>query len=285
MNPPKRLLALVLCLAATVCLPLAAKPKPKKSPAPAVSPKPSPTPTPTSTPEPDPANIRIDVLIVSMPEDKFLTLLPDLLDKEKIEKAVPDLLDAVKRKEMILEGFPVITTKSGQRAVVETVKEVRYATEEWPTDETSAADTSSGTDQSGSASPSPSPAATPAPSASPTPTPAAEIDFETRNAGVTLEVEPVLSADKEFIDLNLASQHVQFLGFTNPLDAGKQTELLKEDAKKTDMSQPLFHTMKDTTSVTLRSGQHLLLGVHKSPQPEGYVEIFIIHAEVLDATK
>ncbi len=281
MNPPKRLLA--LCLAATVCFPLAAKPKPAKSPVPTASPKSSPTPSPT--PEPDPANIRIDVLIVSMPEEKFLTLLPDLLDKEKIEKAVPDLLDAVKRKEMILEGFPVVTTKSGQRAVVETVKEVRYATEEWPTDNTPATDTNSGTDQSGSASPSPSPAATPAPSASPLPTPAAEIDFETRNAGVTLEVEPTLSADKEFIDLNLASQHVQFLGFTNPLDAGKQTELLKEDAKKTDMSQPLFHTMKDTTSVTLRNGQHLLLGVHKSPQPEGYVEIFIVHAEVLDAAK
>lgn len=223
--------------------------------------------------------------MVSMPEEKFIALLPDLLDKEKIEKAVPDLLDAVKRKEMILEGFPVVITKSGQRAVVETVKEVRYATEEWPVDDTPTADTNNGSAQSGSASPSPAPAATPAPSPSPSPTPPVEVSFETRNAGVTFEVEPTLSAGKEFIDLNLESQHVQFLGFTNPLDAGKRTELLKDDAKKTDMSQPLFHTLKDATSVTLRSGQHLLLGVHKSQQPEGYVEIFIIHAEILDANK
>ncbi len=74
--------------------------------------------------------VRVDVLMLSMPEEKMLAVLPDLLDREKIEKMVPELLEAVKRKEITLVGYQFVTTKNGQRAVAETVKEIRYPTGE-----------------------------------------------------------------------------------------------------------------------------------------------------------
>ena len=220
--------------------------------------------------------------MVSMPQEKFIALLPDLLDEEKIEKAVPDIMDAVKRKEMTMEGFLVVTTKNGQRAVGESTKEVRYPTEEIPVSpDSSANDSGTGDAASGSAAPAPSaapvPSATPVPSAAPSPTPV--LDFEIRNTGVVLEVEPLVSEDRQSIDLNLMPMHTQLLGFINPLNPGKEEVLLKEN-EKTETSQPVFYVMKDTTSVTLRSGHHLLLGVHKTAQ-DGVIEIFIVHAEVL----
>ncbi len=247
-------------------------------------------PGPSTTPSPAPSvNIRIDLLMVSMPEDKFITLLPDLLDKEKIEKAVPDLLEAVKRKEMILEGYQIITTKSGQRAVAETVKEVRYPTE--PATHAAPPDAPvQNAPDAAAAVHNFQPAATPGgrSAAGYTPVdPTTPMDYETRNCGMTLEVEPVASPDGQSIDLNLAPQQVQLLGFLNtPGLAKNEDQNPKDDSRPVSVTQsPLFYTMKDTTSVTLHNGQHMLLGVHKTAQPEGNIEVFIIYGEILPKEK
>src|SRR5881296_1195188 len=46
-------------------------------------------------------------------------------------------------------------------------------------------------------------------------TPTTPQDWETRNTGVTLEVEPVVGGDATTIDLNLVPQVVEFEGFIN----------------------------------------------------------------------
>src|SRR5207253_3890259 len=46
-------------------------------------------------------------------------------------------------------------------------------------------------------------------------TPTTPQTFETRNTGVTLEVEPVVGPDGTTIDLNLVPQVVEFEGFIN----------------------------------------------------------------------
>ena len=46
-------------------------------------------------------------------------------------------------------------------------------------------------------------------------TPTTPTAFETRNTGVTLEVEPVVGPDGITIDLNLVPQVVEFEGFIN----------------------------------------------------------------------
>lgn len=189
-------------------------------------------------PEPE---VRIEVLMVAMPEEKYITLRPDLLDAEKIEKAVPTLLDAVKRKEMILEGLPVILTKGGQRAVSETTREFE--------------------DHSISAG-----------------LPTTPTAFEMRSLGVTLEVEPVILQDGKTIELNLVPQRVDVLAPPAGGDEEKKAAAGKEE-QPPDLLK--IYWMKVTTSVRLTSGQHLLIASHKMRQPEGYVEIFILHAEVI----
>jgi hypothetical protein len=194
-------------------------------------------------------NIRVDVLMVAMPEEKFITLLPDLLDRDKIEKAIPGLLEAVKRKEIILEGYPFVVTKSGERAVIETVKEVHDPDHPLP--------------WMGSM----------------------PGDIFTRNIGVTLEVEASPSDIPGIIEINLSPQHVEWLKPQSPVQTGSGAgEPSKSDEPKPD-GHLLYFTMKTTTSVALQNGRHLLIGTHKMVKPQGYIEVMILHAEILPVDK
>ncbi len=108
------------------------------------------------------------------------------------QKKGVDLLDA-----------PRVTTKSGQRAVIEIVREFRYPTE---FDPPQIPQNFGGSGSGGSAT-----TAIRSSRSRPT-TPTA---FETRNTGVTLEVEPTVGSDNYTIDLNLVPQVVEFEGFIN----------------------------------------------------------------------
>jgi hypothetical protein len=91
------------------------------------------------------------------------------------------VLDLAKAGKARLEILTALTTKSGQRAVVESVHEVRYPTEFTPPSTTKGL-------------------------ATPT-------AWETRNVGDTFEIEPVLNPDGRTCELNLAPQHVSLIGF------------------------------------------------------------------------
>jgi len=43
-----------------------------------------------------------------------------------------------------------------------------------------------------------------------------------------------------------------------------------------DWTSPYFSTLKDTSSVQVRSGQRLLVGIHKVPEEEQKMEVFIL---------
>ena len=104
------------------------------------------------------------------------------------------------KKGVDLLSAPSVTTKSGQRAVIEIVREFRYPTEFDPPHVPNIGGGGGvGAD-----------VITFIPVTPTTPT-----AFETRNTGVTLEVEPVVGSDGQTIDLNLAPQVVEFDGFIN----------------------------------------------------------------------
>src|SRR5438445_514524 len=103
------------------------------------------------------------------------------------------------KKGIDLLSAPKITTKSGQRAVIEIVREFRYPTQFTAPQVPSITGGGSGT---GTVSIS-------------VVTPTTPTAFETRNTGVTLEVEPVVGPDGVTIDLNLVPQVVEFDGFVN----------------------------------------------------------------------
>ncbi len=106
------------------------------------------------------------------------------------------------KKGIDLLSAPKITTKSGQRAVIEIVREFRYPTQftEPKVPDISGRGSSNTTTTT---------------IALPVVGPSTPSNFETRNTGVTLEVEPVVGPDGVTIDLNLVPQVVEFEGFIN----------------------------------------------------------------------
>src|SRR5204863_271477 len=104
-------------------------------------------------------------------------------------------------------------------------------------------------------------------------TPTTPSHFETRNTGVTLEVEPVVGPDGITIDLNLVPQVVEFEGFINygsPILAPSSSFLNtvtgglitspQSVLTPNVINQPIFSTRKVTTSVSVWDGQTVVLG-------------------------
>jgi general secretion pathway protein D len=158
------------------------------------------------------------------------------------------------KKGIDLLSAPSVTTKSGQRAIIEVIRELRYPRTYTAPQVPSIAGNNTGT------------------TSGPVPvvvTPTTPQDWETRNTGVTLEVEPVVGGDATTIDLNLIPQVVEFEGFINygsPIFAvGVNTAAsisLSNSVLLTanTINQPVFSTRKVTTSVSVYDGQTVVLG-------------------------
>ena len=168
------------------------------------------------------------------------------------------------KKGVDLMSAPKVTTKSGNKAVVKVVRNFPYPTEFNP--------------------PEPPPAATGTGASTAIlvtgfvsqgiVTPSTPTAFETRDVGVTLEVEPVVGPDNYTIDLNLSPEVVEFEGFINygspilgpfvPLDiAGNPipgTSITTTILTPNVVNQPIFSTRKVTTSVSIWDGQTVALG-------------------------
>jgi general secretion pathway protein D len=167
------------------------------------------------------------------------------------------------KKGIDLLSAPRVTTKSGQRAVIEIVREFRYPTQftEPKVPDIQGRGSSNSTTTT---------------IALPVVGPSTPSNFETRNTGVTLEVEPVVGPDGVTIDLNLVPQVVEFEGFINygsPISTvnpallgflglpgnilGTQQSIVLTDNV---INQPIFSSRKVTTSVSVFDGQTVVLG-------------------------
>ena len=159
------------------------------------------------------------------------------------------------KKGVDLLSAPSVLARSGQRAKIEVIREFIYPTEYDPPEIPN--QVGGGTTLGGGGGGVSSFPVTPA-------TPAA---FETRNTGVTLEVDPVIGGDEFTIDLNLSPEVVEFEGFINygspinsasidPLTGQGTTIQLTENR----IEMPIFSTRKVTTQVTIWDGQTVALG-------------------------
>src|SRR5207249_6758760 len=161
------------------------------------------------------------------------------------------------KKGIDLLSAPKVTTKSGQRAIVEVIREFRYPRTYTQPQVPSISSTTTTL------------------VAGPVPvvvTPTTPQDWETRNTGVTLEVEPVVGGDSTTIDLNLVPQVVEFEGFINygsPINAvgvnsiggiGGISVSVPIELTPNVINQPVFSTRKVTTSVSVYDGQTVVLG-------------------------
>lgn len=178
------------------------------------------------------------------------------------------------KKGVDLMAAPKVTTQSGKKAIISINREFPYPTEYEPPQ----IPTESGVSQGGGTT-------TGAASTTiPIVTPSFPSNFERRNLGVTLEVEPQVGADGYTIELTLAPEVVDFDGFINygspiytirmpsgilstPIGgisgtllttvSGTPTrELLTENV----INQPIFSSRKVTTNVSIWDGQTVALG-------------------------
>ena len=214
-------------------------------------------------PLPEPWNVRIEVQMVAMPEALALPLIAEFADEKTVEAAYAFIQDRLKEGPARLVGWPIVTTKRSQRAVIEAIDEYRFASEFAPPVVQFRPNVA------------PSDPPEPAPKTDMSVLAATPVACETRNTGVIFEVEPVLSPDKTRIGLNLVPQHLRLkrLNKTTVENQGNGTKVIEE--------QPEFGTMKVATSITLRSGQRTLFGIFRAHEPAGHLKFFILKAEAM----
>jgi hypothetical protein len=85
--------------------------------------------------------------------------------------------------------------------------------------------------------------------------------FETRYLGVSLEVEPVVSADGSLVDLSEVFQSSSYLGDLKATGAGANYP-----------PQPIFQTRKLTTTQEIPTGRSVLVGTLNPPVADGVSE-------------
>jgi len=219
----------------------------------------------------EPNQVRLDLLIVSVPEARALELRAKLQNPAKIAAAQEKLLALVASKKAKLIGWPTITTKSGQRCVVETTQTLRFPVEyrfEMPIPLSSGG--------GGAGSPRLRPEVPKLPKIEPDGTPrnTADIMFDQTDLGVTLEVEPTIGSDGMTVDMQLAPQHHHLLGF-------RKVPFEQNNGKiKLVVEQPDIARYMSTMNITVKSGVPVMLGFHKVQKPVGNVEIFILETTV-----
>jgi len=147
-----------------------------------------------------------------------------------------------------LVSAPKVTTKSGQRATIEIVREFLYPSE-YDLPQVAA---STGLTQFSPVTPT-------------TPT-----SFKMKPTGITLEVEPTVGPDGYTIELVLAPRVIEFDGFINygsPINANVTyyvagIPLAQNIITVTDniINQPVFSTREVTTQVSVYDGQTVVMG-------------------------
>lgn len=163
------------------------------------------------------------------------------------------------KKGVDLMSAPKVTTKSGRKATVRVVRQFPYPTEFNPPDPPPPVSTSGGGGVvvvSGGALISGGVV-----------TPSTPTQFEIRNIGVTLEVEPIIGPDNYTIDLKLSPEVVEFDGFINygsPIRSARYVavppSIVPTIVTPNEINQPVFSTRKVTTSVSIWDGQTVALG-------------------------
>lgn len=178
-------------------------------------------------------------------------------------------------KKATMEHVSTVNTVSGQRSVTEEIQETRFASEysaesirpsrSESTTRTVEAVPAGAKDNNGAAT---TKGATTTETVSTTHTdangerqPGGATAFETRNAGVTIEAEPVIGPDGVSIDLSQSIQSVTNLGNLQVTGIAKRYP-----------PTLLFETRRVTNSQTLLLGRHQLIGTFNPPGTDGVNE-------------
>ena len=147
---------------------------------------------------------------------------------------------------------PSTISRSGERSKIEIIREFIYPTEYEPPEVGQVNNNNGGGGGGGGGG---------------NVTPATPTAFETRNVGVTLEVEPTVGPDRKFIELSLKPEMVEFEGFVNygtpilspTVDAlGNATSITITPNR---ILMPVFKTVRlQNSTLTIQDGATVVLG-------------------------
>ncbi|MBK1829395.1 type II and III secretion system protein [Verrucomicrobiaceae bacterium R5-34] len=149
---------------------------------------------------------------------------------------------------------PSVLARSGEKATIEVIREFIYPTEYEPPELPNSVGVGTGDSDTGTSA-----AIFPV-------TPATPTAFETRNTGVTLEIEPTIGENNYTIDLRFAPELVEFEGFINygsPIQSPSTDALgnpISITITENRIEMPVFSTRRVTTALTIYDGYTVAVG-------------------------
>jgi len=206
--------------------------------------------------------VRTEFLFVRVPQAEVLRLIPRLRRAGTTEEAVADVQRSIAAGKVELLAAPVVWSEDGKRATAETIEEVRYPTEFNPPQQSGIFVNRT---QHGSA------AAVKGLIDRVVDVPTA---FETRNAGVSFELTPMVREGGCSIALVIDPQHVMFEGM-------KSTRCLPASTTDWPFEQPRFRTHKTTTTLDVESGKWWLFSVSVHAGAEPHADLCLLRATAL----
>jgi hypothetical protein len=203
------------------------------------------------------AMVRVEWQVVAVPEALAVPIVR-AFDQPQTNAAAYDKLQKLLEKGSAkLLGWPIITTQSGNRAITESVREFRFPTGfdsgavEVFVDEKDGKFTDITSNRSALE------------------VPVTPVEYETRNLGMTLEVEPAISPDFKSVEMQFSLQHVRLVSV-------RKVTVETEKKLKVIVEQPDIECFKVTTNLAVTDGQHSLVGVFKSTELPGSLELFVL---------
>ncbi len=204
----------------------------------------------------EPHQIRVSVQYFSLP----LRCLNELLAAEPSSDAIfhDKVFALTKEGKAKLLDSNIIVCRTGQKATAESIREEIYPTETEPSDGLN------GATQTAHALTFWKPNVRPFDAAF-------QCNFETRNTGMTLEVEPNQADNPYFIDVSLVPELVSQTGLITWFEHTDRWG-------KADIRTPVFETWRSNTRMTIKSGSFALVSsiTPKRPLPVPFVETRIL---------
>ena len=197
------------------------------------------------------SQVRVDVLMVSVPEAEAMKLIPILRDSATVDAGQKAILELIAQKKAVLIDWPEVVSHVGAQGVTESIVEKRYQTEPQPPPPPNAVDGKF----------------------------TAQSTFEVKNVGTTLQVETLLSPNGKSVNINMAPQRVAFLRMDD------QVAFKPKAGPPIEIKGPVFTNSKVTTGITLRDGERCLVYTGKNPDPGTHIDFFIVGVKIIPAIK
>ena len=195
-----------------------------------------------------PRNVRTQVEYIEMSHEQMTALMADP-KASKSDTALRQLVSTlIKEKKAEIIETQMVISRSGEKSTSESIHEFIYPTEFEPAQQVTTVKIEGETEEKRTVT-----------NLATGPTPTA---FETRNLGATLEIEPTIGENNQYIDLRIAPEIVYHTGNT-------KWATWKSAEGESDVQMPDIYTLRVTTAAALANNQPCLLAALSPKNDKG----------------